>query len=50
MALIRHTQSKLGAHAKIMLLSAPKAVDYYPEIGFEEHNSAWIIPARKELK
>ncbi len=49
-ALIRTTQSRLGAHAKIILLSAPKAVEYYPKIGFEPHNSAWTIPANRELK
>ncbi len=27
---------------RIVLLSAPKAVDYYPRIGMEKHPSAWI--------
>ncbi|MEI9866624.1 MAG: GNAT family N-acetyltransferase [Limisphaerales bacterium] len=46
--LIRLTQSKLGAKAKIILLSAPKAEAYYPKIGFEPHRSAWVLsnPAR----
>ena len=48
--LIRITQSKLGEKAKIILLSAPKATEYYPKIGFEAHDSAWIIQARKHLK
>jgi ribosomal protein S18 acetylase RimI-like enzyme len=29
--------------AKIVLLSAPAAVDYYPRIGFTQHNSAWVL-------
>jgi GNAT superfamily N-acetyltransferase len=29
--------------AKIVLLSAPAAVDYYPHIGFNPHHSAWIL-------
>lgn len=29
--------------AKIVLLSAPAAVDYYPHIGFSQHNSAWVM-------
>ena len=29
--------------ATVILLSAPKAVDYYPRIGFTQHNSAWIL-------
>ncbi|MCD8482046.1 MAG: GNAT family N-acetyltransferase [Verrucomicrobia bacterium] len=48
--LIRLTQSRLRETAKIILLAAPKATGYYPKIGFESHNSAWIIPARKELE
>lgn len=31
--------------AKIVLLSAPAAVDYYPHIGFSQHNSAWVMNA-----
>ncbi|MBK8283662.1 MAG: GNAT family N-acetyltransferase [Ahniella sp.] len=48
--LIRLTQSRLGERAKIILLAAPKATEYYPRIGFERHDSAWIIPARKSLE
>lgn len=48
--LIRTTQSKLGPKAKLILLSAPKAVNYYPRIGFEAHPSAWVIAANKKLK
>lgn len=48
--LIRLTQSKLGSRAKLILLSAPKAEAYYPKIGFDSHQSAWIIPAVKPLK
>ena len=43
--LIRLTQSKLGPKCKIILLAAPKAVDYYPRIGFTAHKSAWLLPA-----
>jgi predicted N-acetyltransferase YhbS len=28
--------------AKIVLLAAPQARDYYPHIGFEKHASAWV--------
>jgi len=27
----------------VILLSAPKAVDYYPRIGFTQHPSAWTL-------
>lgn len=29
--------------AKIVLLSAPAATNYYPHIGFTQHHSAWIL-------
>lgn len=47
--LIRLTQSRLGDRAKIVLLAAPAAVTYYPKIGFQSHNSAWLLPARQPL-
>lgn len=40
--LIRRTQLEVP-HSNIILLAAPKAVDYYPHIGFEKHNSAWML-------
>lgn len=32
-----------AAPCRIVLLAAPKAVDYYPRIGFTQHPSAWTI-------
>lgn len=32
-----------AAPCRIVLLSAPKAVDYYPRLGFIQHPSAWTI-------
>lgn len=43
-ALIEATQ-KEAVQAKIVLLSAPAAADYYPHIGFTQHNSAWVLSA-----
>ena len=48
--LLRLTQSKLGDKAKIILLAAPNAETYYRHIGFEAHLSAWILPAKSEIK
>ena len=48
--LIAVTKAKLGAKAKLILLSAPKAEGFYPKIGFDAHRSAWIIPANRELR
>lgn len=41
-ALIDATR-KEAPQAKIVLLSAPAATDYYPHIGFTQHNSAWVL-------
>ncbi|KGA32407.1 GNAT family N-acetyltransferase [Pectobacterium odoriferum] len=43
--LIQQTAQQLEKGCKIILLAAPLAVDYYPKLGFEKHNSAWIMPA-----
>ena len=48
--LIRLTQQQLGPEAKLILLAAPKAREYYPRIGFDHHESAWILPSRSALK
>jgi predicted N-acetyltransferase YhbS len=48
--LIRLTQSRLGGNAKIILLAAPNAENYYPRIGFEPHKSAWLLHAGARLK
>ncbi|WP_282695391.1 GNAT family N-acetyltransferase [Streptomyces sp. CC208A] len=34
---------KEAPQAKIVLLSAPAATEYYPHIGFAAHNSAWVL-------
>ena len=42
--LIRRTQAE-AVQANLILLAAPKAVNYYPHIGFEQHGSAWMLKA-----
>jgi ribosomal protein S18 acetylase RimI-like enzyme len=41
--LIDETQSRLGPRCKLILLSAPAAIDYYPRLGFEKHPQAWTL-------
>ena len=41
-ALIAATKAE-APNAKLILLSAPAAVDYYPHIGFSQHPSAWTL-------
>lgn len=44
LAMIEETRRAAPA-AKIVLLSAPAAVDFYPHVGFTQHQSAWTLPA-----
>lgn len=46
--LIRETRRRSG-EAYVVLLAAPKAVDYYPRVGFEAHPSAWILRPGRDL-
>jgi len=46
--LLRRTQ-ELGGQATIILLAAPKAVDYYPHIGLKPHASAWTLSAQERV-
>lgn len=41
--LIKRTRDLMGARSMLVLLAAPKAVDYYPKVGFRKHESAWIL-------
>jgi len=50
LALIRKTRERMGPRSMLVLLAAPKAVDYYPRIGFTRHNSAWILRASDPLE
>lgn len=45
--LLRRTRLETP-QAMVILLAAPKAIDYYPKIGMTQHNSAWILPAGVE--
>ncbi len=47
--LIRLTQ-EAGGQASVILLSAPKAVEYYPRIGMTAHPSAWWLRAGENLR
>ena len=47
--LIALTQSRLGPKARLILLAAHKAVEYYTRLGLKAHPSAWVIEATKPL-
>lgn len=40
--LIRRTHEAAGLHTTLILLSAPKAQEYYPHVGMTKHDSCWI--------
>jgi len=46
--LIRQTKLATG-EAKLILLSAPKAVDYYPRIGMQRHEHCYYIDRLDEI-
>lgn len=46
--LIHRTQAE-APQANLILLAAPKAVDYYPHIGFTRHESAWMLKAGERV-
>ncbi|WP_413282907.1 GNAT family N-acetyltransferase [Vibrio sp. MA40-2] len=48
--LIRHTFGALQDGCKLILLSAPQATEYYPKIGFTQHNSCWLMSDVSELR
>ncbi len=48
--LVRRTRAALGERAMIVLLAAPKAVDYYPRLGFAAHPSAWVLRGGEPLR
>lgn len=47
--LMRITQRE-GGTARIILLSAPKAVAYYPHAGLTQHPSAWTLGPEERIR
>jgi predicted N-acetyltransferase YhbS len=48
--LIRRTQDACSPETRLVLLSAPKAVTYYPRVGFTRHEQCWQLePGRRCL-
>lgn len=48
--LIIETFKQLKPGCKMNLLAAPLAVEYYPHLGFEKHESAWILSDLSQLR
>ena len=47
--LIQRTQAA-GGNATVILLSAPKAVTYYPHLGMTQHPSAWCLKPEETIR
>ena len=47
--LIQRTRGLMGDRSMLVLLSAPKAAEYYPKVGFKKHDSAWILGKKEPL-
>lgn len=47
--LIQKVREQLGSKCKVILLSAPAAIEYYPKIGFMQHPSAWVLDSSQEI-
>jgi GNAT superfamily N-acetyltransferase len=43
--LIARTRAEVGPKSMLVLLAVPKAVGYYPRLGFSRHQSAWVLRA-----
>jgi predicted N-acetyltransferase YhbS len=47
--LMRRTQSR-APQANLVLFAAPKAVDYYPHVGFTHHPSGWVLKPSESIR
>ncbi len=48
--LIRRTQRESGPDAKLILLAAPAAADYYAHIGLQHQPRAWMLDAGESVR
>ena len=48
--LMRRTQALAGKDAKLILLAAPAAEQYYPHVGFTHHPQAWMLGPDERVK
>lgn len=48
--LIRQTQLTAGPQAKLILLAAPAAAEYYARIGFQHQPRAWMLDAGQSVR
>ncbi len=39
------TRQQLGTHCKLILIAAPAANDYYPQLGYSHNDRCWVLDA-----
>ena len=47
--LMRQTHTAAGHQTRVILIAAPLARTYYPQMGLEPHDSCWMIPPDRPL-
>ena len=47
--MLRRTRAELGSQVTIVLLAAPAAREYYGRVGFEKHESSWVLSPGMEV-
>lgn len=47
--LMRRTHLAAGLQTRVILIAAPLARTYYPQMGLEPHDSCWMIPPGQPL-
>ena len=45
--LVAEVQKLIGDESMLLLISAPEAMEYYPKIGFDKIDNAFLIPRKK---
>ena len=45
--LVKRVQDAIGDETMLLLLAAPQAMDYYPYIGFNKVENAWMLPRKR---
>lgn len=45
--LVNEIQKHIGEESNLLLLASPEVMEYYPKLGFEKADNAFIIPRKK---
>ncbi|MGH2536764.1 MAG: GNAT family N-acetyltransferase [Candidatus Promineifilaceae bacterium] len=45
--IVAQVQAVIGEESMLLLLATPLAMSYYPHLGFESQDRAWMIPRRR---